>query len=408
MSESRIPSNLEPRDSDDVNLVQVMTAIGEEKITIGVFTLMAAVVGLGISLLLPPVYTARTTLLPPQQGQSASSSMAASLGALAATAGVASAFKTPEELYVGLLRTDSVANALIDRYRLRERYEEQTLVDARRELAHNVNISADRKSTLISIDVDDEDPAFAAQLANGYADELRKLMGRIALTDAQQRRAYFEQQMAKAKDELSRAEVAVKRAQDQSGLLSVDAQTQTMIGAAAQIRGQIVAREVQLQALRPYAGPENPELQRLLSELGSLRAQLSRMENGSGESSVTGKATGAADALGNVRLYRELKYQEAIYSTMLQQYQLAKADEARDAPLMQQVDVAVAPDRKSKPNRKVVVLGAAGLGLVLGLIVALLIRVRRTAREDPLRAGQWQALAAAWSLRGRRGGPVAD
>ncbi len=390
---AQMPGELEP----EISLMEIATAVGEEKRTIVAVAAVCTAVGLAISLLLPPIFTARTTLLPPQQSQGGVGAMAANLGALAASVGVAGALKSQEELYVGLLKTDTVANAVIERFKLRERYEQKSLVDTRRVLQKNVRISADRKSSLISVDADDEDAAFAAELANSYAQELQKLTARLAVTDAQQRRLYFEQQMNKAKDEFARAELNVKQAQDKGGLASVDAQTQSMIGAAAQIRGQIVAREVQLQAIRAYAGPENPDLRRLLSELAGLRTQLARLEGGAPGAA----SSGSADALGNVRLYRELKYQEAIYTAMLQQFQLAKADEARDGPLIQQVDVAVAPDRKSKPARSVIVLGAGVAGLMLGLLVAFVRRAVRKANDDPQSAQSWRALADAWSLRRR-------
>lgn len=395
MTEAHSPA--ESNGGQEVSLIDLLIAAGEDKTLIATFAFVAAFAGLVAALLLTPIYTARTTLLPPQQSANASSAMAASLGALAATAGVGAAFKTPEDLYVGLLKADSVADALIERFKLKERYEQAAMVDTRSALTRNVRVSADRKSTLISVEADDKDPVFAAQLANAYAEELRKLLGRIAVTDAQQRRVFFEQQMNKAKDELGRAELAVRQAQDQSGLVSVDAQTQTMIGAAAQIRGQIVAREVQVQALRPYAGPENPDLKRLLSELASLRSQLDRMEGGGAVRE--GKSADPKDALANVRLFRELKYQEAIYSAMLQQFQLAKADEARHAPLLQQVDVALPPDRKSKPRRAFIVAGALLFGLLLGIMFAFLRRAVRRAKNSPQKVGQWQALARAWSLR---------
>lgn len=383
----------------EFGLIDLVTAVGEDKVLVAGLAVLATVAGLAVSLMLTPVFTARSTLLPPQQGQGGASAALASLGALAATTGLGGAFKTSEELYVGLLKTDSVANAVIKRFKLQDRYEQKTLVNTRKELADNVRVSSDRKSTLISIEADDKDPEFAAQLANAYAEELRTLMGRIAVTEAQQRRTFFEGQMGKAKDEFIKAELAVKQAQDTGGLFSVDAQTQTMIGAAAQIRAQIVAREVQLQAMRAYAGPENAELRRLLAELASLRAQLTKMEGGPIDGAV--KSVDARDALGNVRLYRELKYQEAIYTAMLQQFQLAKADEARDAPLVQQIDVATPPDRKSKPSRTLIVLGAALLGLSLGLALAFVRRLARKAANDPATADQWRALRAAWSM-GRR------
>ncbi|MFC5498411.1 GumC family protein [Caenimonas terrae] len=379
----------------EISVLEILTAIGEEKKTIGLFAFVGVGVGLTIALLLPPIYTAKTTLLPPQQNQGGSSAVLASLGALAATAGVAGTVKAPEELYVGLLRTDSVANALIERFKLKERYKASTLDDTRRALNNNSVISADRKSTLISVEASDRDPVFSAQLANAYAEELRRLMTRIAVTEAQQRRLFFEQQMEKAKADYVRAELAVKRAQDKSGLISLDSQTQSIIGAAAQVRGEIVAREVQLQATRPFAGPENPDLKRLLSELGSLRAQLSKIEGGGIDSPARG-AGDSAQALANVRIFRELKYQEAIYSAMLQQFQMAKADEARDAPLVQQVDVAAPPERKSKPRRTPIVFLSMALGLLSGLIVSLVRRVARNGRNDPRTAHRWNDLSSAW------------
>lgn len=391
------PMQTEAPPEADISLMDLATAVGEEKFTVAGVAAVCTAIGLAVSLLLPPIFTARTTLLPPQQAQGGAGAMAANLGALAASVGVAGALKSQEELYVGLLKTDAVANAVIDRFKLKDRYEQKTLVDTRRTLQKNVRVAADRKSTLISIDADDKDPAFAAELANAYAQELQKLTARLAVTDAQQRRLYFEQQMTRAKEEFARAELSVKQAQDKGGLASVDAQTQAMIGAAAQIRGQIVGREVQLQAMRAYAGPENPDLRRLLSELAGLRTQLTRLEGG-----APGAApSGSADALGNVRLYRELKYQEAIYTAMLQQFQLAKADEARDGPMIQQVDVAVAPDRKNKPARAIIVLAAAAVGVMLGLLVAFMRRALRQAQDDPRSAESWRTLINAWSMRRR-------
>lgn len=392
------PQLAEGARESEFSLLEILTAVGEEKKTIGLFAIVGTALGLVVALLLTPIYTAKTTLLPPQQNQGGSSAMLASLGALAATAGVGGALKAPEELYVGLLKTDSVANALIERFKLKERYEKSTLDDTRTALTGKTVISADRKSTLILVAVDDWDPVFAAQLANAYAEELRRLMTRLAVTEAQQRRLFFEQQMEKAKTDFIRAELAVKQAQDKSGLISLDAQTQSTISAAAQVRGQIVAREVQLQAARPFAGPENPELKRLLSELGSLRTQLAKIEGG-GADVPASAGKDSAQSLGNVRIFRELKYQEAIYSAMLQQFQLAKADESREAPLVQQVDIGLPPDRKSKPKRSGIVLAALFLGLVLGVMVAFWRRAANRGRQDSSSRDRWMTLRSAWSLR---------
>lgn len=382
--------------ADEIDIIELLTGIGEAKWLIFGLTSIAGLGALVVSLLLTPIFTARTTLLPPQQSQGGASALAASLGALSGFGGIA---KTPEEMYVGLIKSDSIARILDEKFALKDRYEVKTFEALRVALGGRVTASVDRKSTLITVTVDDPDAKFAAQLANAYVTELRILLSRIAVTDAQQRRVYFEQQMANAKEELSKAEYSVKKSQETGGLVSLDAQTQALIGAAAQLRGQIVAKEVQIQALRPYAGPENPELRRVASELQSLRTQLGRLESGPQTSKVA--ASDAKESLGNVRLYRELKFQEAVYTAMLQQFQLAKAEEAKDAPLVQQVDVAVPPDWKSKPQRAFIVIISALAGLFFGVCFAGIRFFVRQQRADEVSAARWQSLKKAWSWRRR-------
>jgi len=395
----RLDADVQP--PQEVNFVQLLIAIGEEKRLIACVTAFAVGVALLAAFLIAPIYTARTTLLPPQQGQGGASVLAGSLGALAATAGLTAALKTPEELYAGLLRTDLVSDGLIAAHKLQERYGEKTLYDSRRELLRNVRIITDRKSSLITLEVDDEDPAFAARLANAYAEELKKLLTRVEVTAAQQRRRFYEAQMTKIKDELIAAELAVKLAQDRGGVMSLDAQTQSSITSAEQMRAQIVAREVQLQAMRSYAGPQNPEYARIQAELVSLRRQLAKME---GLDSVPADTTAGSrqnvnDALTNIRAYRELKYQEAMYTALLQQFQLAKAEESKEAPLVQQIGTAMPPDKKSKPSRIVILFAGLLLGLFLGSVLAFTRRASRAARQDPEAAGKWLALSKAWSFR---------
>jgi len=390
----------EGSDADqDINLMDMLTALGEEKWRVLLMTLLAGLIGLAVALIIKPTFTAKTTLLPPQQSGS-SSGLSATLGALAAGLG-GGGIKTPEDLYVALLRADTVSNNLIAQFKLTERYETENMVDTRKRLVNAVRIVGDKKSSIITIEVDDDDPVFAAQLANAYSVELRKLLTRVAVSEAQQRRLYFQLQMDKAKADLTKAELDVKQAQDKSGLLSLDSNTQAAIAAAAQIRGQIVAREVQLQATRPYAGPENPDLKRLLSELTSLRNQLNKMESGNDALKDDNPADRKilSDALASVRSYRELKFQESIYAAMLQQLTIASADEAKEAPLVQQIDIALPPDKKSKPAKSFIVLVSTVAGGFLGLLWAFIRRTSGKTQRDSASAVQWAAMRQAWSLR---------
>lgn len=383
---------------DEIDLWDLLIGLGEEKGFILLVTGAFAAIGLAVALLIPPTFTSRTVIMPPQQNQGASAALSASLGALAGAAGLGGAVKSTDELYVALMRSDAIAFSLSEKFKLKDRYEVEAHDDVKKKLSTIVRIAADKKSSLVSVEADDKDPKFAADLANAYVSELRLLTGRLAITEAQQKRVFFEAQMAKAKDELVKAELAVKQSQERGGLVSVDAQTQSTIGAAAQLRAQVVAKEVQIQAARPYAGPENPELRRMLSELASLKNQLEKLEGGSGRNRTV-DTSASTDSLSNVRIYRDLKYQEAIFGAMFQQFQLARLEESKDAPLIQQVDVARPPERKSKPSRALILILATFAGLTVAILVAFLRRAIHKTMATAPGATRINDFVRAWSFR---------
>ncbi len=392
-------------DGPSVSLVDLLTWIGEGKRLIFTVTGLAIAGSLTAALLLPPVFTARTTLLPP--GSQQQSNSAAALAALGALGGVAGglATKTPDELYVNLLKSDSVQRALDQRFNLRERYEIKTYEALRRALPGYIRISSDKKSGVITVEVDDEDPQFAADLANAHATEITKLLGRLAVSEAQQRRVFFEQQLKDAKENLIQAEQALRQVQEKSGMVVLDKQAEAIIGAVASLKARIAEREVQQKVMRTTSTAQNPDLQRLSSELAALRSELARMESAPG---VGGPAGGLDIPVGQlpaasvdyVRAVREVKFQETMLGSMLRQFEVAKLDEAKEAPALQQVDAAVKPDYKSKPSRALIVLGSTLAALLLSSLFVVVRRYSAVAREqDPESAAAWQALSRAWKLR---------
>ncbi len=391
--ESRPPAQPEAEASA---LYGVAIALGQSKWAILGFTIVLMVVAALGSYLIPNTYTARSLLLPPQQGQSSAGSALAALGVVSMGLGGAVGVKSPEELYVSLLRSDSVADALIERFQLQQRYDEPKLANARKALAKRVLVSAERKSGLIKVEVEDHEPAFAAGLANAYADELRRVMNRIAITEASQRRLFFEQQAEHAKEVLAKAEMAFKDAQAKYGIQSIDVRAQGDIRASSELRAQIMTREVQVQSMASFAGPENADARRLASEIRSLRDQLNKVETGTGADSPNSEA-----ALANQRAYREVKYQEALLSGLITQTELARGDEARQAPLVQQVDVARPPDLKSGPKRASITLVAGILGFLLACAFVLARRMLSSASSavDSPSARRWRSVKAAWRLR---------
>jgi len=391
-------------DGPRVGLVDLLTWLGEGKRLIGTVTGVAALGSLVIALFMAPIYTARTTLLPP--GSQQPSSSAAALAALGSLGGLVGGLggKTPDELYVTLLKSDSLLRELDKRFALRQRYKIETFEALRKAMPAMIRVTPDKKSGVISVEVDDKDPKFAAELANAHVGEVTKLLSRLAVSEAQLRRVFFEQQLNETKERLVKAERDMQRVQEKSGVIVLDKQAEALIGGAAQIRAQIAEREVQLKVMRTGATEQNPDVLRLVSEVRALRSELARME------STQGGAPGSAvdlpvgripeAAIDYVRARRELKLQETILESMLRQYEIAKLDEAKEGPVLQQVDVALPPDRKSKPARALIVIAATLAALLFSLIVVVWRRYAIAVREqDPQHAAAWQAMARAWRWR---------
>jgi len=378
-------------EEDEISLIDLAIALGEEKKTLFAVPVITTTLAIVVSLLMTPIFTAKTVMMPPQQQQSGAASALASLGALAGLAGGAAGIKSPDEMYIAFMQGESLQNAVIKKLDLQERYQKKTLLETREALKGIVKIASDKKSGLITIEADDKDPEFAAKLANTHVEELRSLMGRLAVTDAQQRRMFFEQAIAKNQTELAEAEANFRTAKDKSGMQVTAVIAETAVRAGAEMRGQIAAKEVQLAAMSQFATPQNPDVQRLAGELSALRAQLKKLEQGSGGDEKSSPMEQLA-----VKSYRDIKAREAMAGVLVAQYESARVDESKEGPLIQQVDVAVAPERKSKPKRAIIVIVSAFAGLFLGVLIAFVRRALRKASEDPQSASQMAMLKAAW------------
>ena len=331
-------------DGPSIGLTEALTWIGGGKKLIAVATVATAVVAAGIGLLLPKTFTARATLLAPgSQQQSSSVAALAALGSLGGLVGGAGA-KSPDELYVALLKSDSVQRALADRFDLKTRYNVATYETLRKVMPSYIRVASDKKSGLISVEVDDAQPGFAADLANAHAGEITKVLGRLAVSEAQLRRVFFLGQLTETKENLVKAEQNLRTVQEKSGVIVLDKQAEALIAGAAQLRAMIAEREVQLKVLLTSATGQNPDVIRLNSELRAMRVELARMESRQGgvDGSAVDLPVGKLPAAGieYVRARRELKLQETLLETMIRQFEAAKLDEAKDGPALQQVDVA--------------------------------------------------------------------
>ncbi|RYE70676.1 MAG: lipopolysaccharide biosynthesis protein [Oxalobacteraceae bacterium] len=334
-------------------------------------SLFVGAVAFGASYLIAPTYTARTVFLPPQQPQSAAASALASLGALSGLAGASlGGGKTTADQYVSLMQSVNIQDRLVDRFKLMAEYESKYRFLARKSLSNNVRISLGKKDGLITVEADGSSPQLAADLANAHVDELRRLTSELALTEAQQRRAFFEGELKRTRDRLAAAQQDLQQSGFNPGALKTE--PKAAAEAYARIKAEATAAEVKLQTLRMSMAESSTEVQQQQTLLGALRSQLSKLESADRPDS--------SDA-GYIGRYREYKYQESLFELFARQFEAARLDESREGGLIQVVDVATPPEYKSKPKRATIAGGAfvlTGFLLALGLVYRHL-RTRTTA-----------------------------
>jgi tyrosine-protein kinase Etk/Wzc len=367
----------EPRQKrPEVSLLDVAILLIERKRMIVWIVVTCTTIAIALSLLAPKKYTATVTILAPQQNASLGSTLATQLGNLGGIAGLAGTglgLKNPNDLVVGMLRGRTVEEAMISRFGLMAEYHAHNLEDARRGFEQRSDVDGSAKDGMIHIAFEARNPERAAELANGYVDELKKLTQHLAITEASQRRLFFEQQLLQAKDSLADAEEALKQTEQKTGVIELTGQAHVLIESAASLRAQIAAKEVEIQAMQTYATSQNPELVQAQRELAGLREQLSKL-GGSDEISggfLVPKGKVPEAGLEYVRGLREVKYRETIFEILAKQFELAKLDEAKEGAVIQVVDVAVPPSKRSSPKRTLMVLGATVIGWLIGIFAAL-------------------------------------
>ena len=305
-------------DEDEINLLNLLIVLGKHKGMIVGATFVAALLAIAYSLSLPNIYTASTRILPPQQSQSSAGALLSQLGGLAGMAGGSLGIKNPNDLYVAMLKSRSIMEKVAKRFDLQKVYQQKTATGTLDALEANTVIGSG-KDGVITVEVDDADPQLAANLANAFIEELNRLMQTYSLTDASQKRTFFEQQLRQAKDRLTNAELVLDKTPSTS-----------------------------LEYL---------------------------------------------DAV------RNLKYQEAVWEILAKQFEMSKMDESKDFPLIQVLDKAVPPEKKSKPKRSRIVILATLVAFFLAVIWAFVREALNRSGADPEQAARMQELRRVFRWR---------
>lgn len=381
----------------DFSLFTILTVLARRKKSILGLTFAAACAAALISLAIPNIYGASATLLPPQQAQSSAGALLSQLGGAAGLAGGLTGLKNPNDLYVGMLKSRTVADRLVKRLDLKRVYETDSQEKARKILASRTTIGAG-KDGIITIGVEDQDQKLVAPLANAYVAELTELTKVLAVTEAARRRMFYERQLETAKDQLASAEMKLKAGLESGGVVSVDSDSRAAVESVARLRAQVSSKEIQLGAMQAFVTPSNHEYRRVQEELGSLRAQLARSEGGRAPAAAGG-GDGSRPGLENVKILRDVKYYQMLYELLAKQYEIARLDESKDSSMIQVLDAAVQPERKIKPARAIIVLGATVLAFLLLCALALLAEFKSAMLKNPEHAARLAGLKSQLRFR---------
>jgi tyrosine-protein kinase Etk/Wzc len=391
--ESRVHSG-----DTEISLINILIALARHKMLLILLPLATAVIAALISIVLPNAYKANTKLLPPQQAQSSASTILSQLGGVAGLGAGIAGLKSPNDLYIGMLRSRTVADRIIARFDLKKLYETPSQEAARKYLEENTIINSG-KDGLITIEVEDKNQKLVADLANAYVDELLRLTRSLAVTEASQRRLFFEQQLEMAKNNLAKAELSLKSSMDARGVISVDAESRAIVETVARLKAQISAKEIELNSMRAFLTPTNPEFRRIQEELTSLNAELSKLQNGRGNVETSDPPQSKQSGLENIQLLRDMKYNQMLYELLAKQYEIARMDEAKDPSVIQVLDRAVAPERKFKPKRAIIVIMSTFVAFLMSLFLVMFIELKKKALSSPDVANGWQEFKSSLRFR---------
>lgn len=388
--------------AQEMHLLEILIILARRRKFVLWFTSITTILTAIIVFIVPNKYTAVTVVLPPSQNSSMSAALLSQFAGtsnLASLAGASLGIKNQGDMYVSLFRSRTVEDAVIQRFGLMARYHKKTMIDARASFERRTAAVLGVKDGLIRISVTDRDPNFAARVANAYVEEFHKHTDSLATTEASQRRVFFQQQLLEASANLTRAEEALKSTESSTGVLQLDSQARALVESAAVLRGQITAKEVELHAMRAYATENNPQVIVAQHELDAMKAQLAKVagtDNSSDSSFAIAGSKIPEAGMEYMNKLRDVRYYETIDELIAKQFEAAKLDEARQA-VIQVVDVAIPPDKKSGPYRAFIIVLFAILSFAIAAGWSLFSERLERSLRDPQQGPKLRELCAIFS-----------
>jgi uncharacterized protein involved in exopolysaccharide biosynthesis len=402
------PPELPPREREResaISLLDLLIVLGRSKGFLLKTTFAVATLAIIACLVIPNRYTAGASILPPQQNSSIASALLSQSGNLGVLGSLASSglglggLKNPNDLAIALLRSRTVEDAMVRRFDLQNRYNKKRPSDARKAFEDHSDLENNLKDGLVRISITDRDPQKAAEMTNAYVEEYKNFSATLAVSEASQRRYFFQQQLEQAKNSLGTSEEAMKNAEQSSGMIQLDSQARALIETVAMLRAQIAAKELQIRGMNMFAAEGNPDLVLAKEQLAELQRQLKQLGGSqAGEDSdlIVPRGKLPQAGLDYIRKLRDVRYHELIFELLAKQLEIAKLDEAREGSLVQVIDAAVPPDRKSFPRMSIIVPAATAGWLLLAVLWIWFRQGISRAQNRPEEREQLQTLKAIW------------
>lgn len=385
----------------------------------GVAGLVAAIL---VAFLIPKRYESIAQLMPPDSqspnGLAMMTALSGSAGGLGLLAGDLLGVKSTGALFVGVLRSRTVQDRIVDKFDLRKVYGDSLQIRAREDLSQRTAVMEDRKSGIITIAVTDHDPKRAAAIAGAYVEELNTLIAQVSTSSARRERIFLEDRLATVKLELESAEKDFSQFASSKGAIDIPAQGKAMVEAAAVLEGQLIAARSELEGLKQIYSDNNVRVRSTQARINELQQQLQRLggtPGGASDNAAQSATDGSYPTMRQLPILgvpfadklRRMRVEETVFETLTKQYELAKVQEAKEVPSVKILDAPVVPERKSGPPR----LFIMATGTTLALIFAILwvwgsVRWQETDNRDPRKLFAlevYQTIAASFPMISRNG-----
>jgi len=376
-------------DDDEISLLDLMLVLVRRKGMIIKITFLFALVGIIASLLMTKIYTASARILNPVEKSSV-------VSLLEQQAGVAAnlLFSGSEKgnVYVSMLKSRNIQDRILDRFGpdnwrdMAGAGKEKRRKDLANEYIGELTVTAEKDNTLL-VSVAFTEQEKVAEITNAYVAELEKLANEFAMTEATRKLKYFEDELVTARTNLSKTEQQFREYQEKTGVYLGEAQLTANIQNRINMRGQVAAKEIQLRSMLAYATRQNPEVVKLEKEISGLKEEIKRLEDDPGTGDPLNPLGGMPAArFEYLEKYRDWKFQEVFYNTLLRLYESARLDQSYTPVVIQVLDKALIPEQRTKPNRKLIVVLATFLGGFLGVFMAFVAEAWNRVSQDPEQA----------------------